>query len=290
MTVEIKNAALNVGIDTLGAQLMSIRSADGTEYLWQGNPEYWSDRALNLFPYIGRLTDGKCRVHGKEYPMVIHGFAKSSVFDVLEQSSDAVTMELRSSPETLSCYPYEFSFRIRYALEGSTLSVCFAVENRSEEQMPFAVGGHPGFNVPLCEGERFEDYSLVFSEPCEPERIGFTPEVYLNGINEAFPLEDGCRLRLRHGLFDDDAIILSNMCTSVTLSGPSGRGVSVSYPDMRYLGFWHWPHKDAPYVCIEPWSSLPSRAGTVEELTSKSDLLRLKPGGVYENCWTISVF
>ena len=36
----IENGVLRVRIDSLGAQLMSIQK-EGTEYLWQGNPQYW---------------------------------------------------------------------------------------------------------------------------------------------------------------------------------------------------------------------------------------------------------
>ena len=54
----IKNARLTVVAEEDGAQLRSILGADGTEYLWQGDPKYWSDRALNIFPYVARLTDG----------------------------------------------------------------------------------------------------------------------------------------------------------------------------------------------------------------------------------------
>ncbi|MBE6766508.1 MAG: aldose 1-epimerase family protein, partial [Ruminococcaceae bacterium] len=57
MLITIKNDKIEVAIDTMGAQLMSIKS-DGCEYLWQGDPAYWSNRAPNLFPYIARLTEG----------------------------------------------------------------------------------------------------------------------------------------------------------------------------------------------------------------------------------------
>ena len=49
------------------------------------------------------------------------------------------------------------------------------------------------------------------------------------------------------------------------------------------------PHTDAPYVCIEPWSSLPSRQDVVEELSGKSDLIHLAPGAEYENTWSIAI-
>ena len=77
------------------------------------------------------------------------------------------------------------------------------------------------------------------------------------------------------------------MAREVTLkSSVSAHRVTVSYPRMPYLGIWHWPHTDAPYVCIEPWSSLPSRQDVVEEFTCKSDLVQLPAGGIYDNTWT----
>lgn len=91
-------------------------------------------------------------------------------------------------------------------------------------------------------------------------------------------------------MFDDDAIILKNMAREITLrSMASDRAVTVSYPDMSYLGIWHWPKTDAPYVCIEPWSSLPGRQDVVEELSCKSDLVHLTPGNTYHNTWSITI-
>ena len=75
----IQNQKLTVQIDEKGAQLWSIRSADGTEYLWQGDSRYWSDRALNLFPQIGLCTNDTYTVGGKTYSMDIHGFIKDTI-------------------------------------------------------------------------------------------------------------------------------------------------------------------------------------------------------------------
>ena len=156
--------------------------------------------------------------------------------------------------------------------------------------MPFGIGGYPGFNVPLEEGERFEDYELEFACPCQPDRVGFTPAVYLSGHDEAYPLREDRFIDLQHELFDEDAIILKNMAREVTLrSKVSGKGLTVRYPDMPYLGIWHWPKTDAPYICIEPWSSLPSRQDVVEEFSCKSDLVHLASGKCYETAWSISL-
>lgn len=290
MLITIQNDKISLTVDTLGAQMMNLKSSSGREFLWQGDPKYWAKRAPTLFPFIGRLTNNSYRFHGRVYPMGSHGFAATSEFSVAEQTEDGLTLVLDSNDESRKQYPLEFSFSVSYQLCGSSVKITYGVRNRSDEVMPFGVGGHPGFCVPMNEGERFEDYYLEFSQPCQPDRVGFTPKVYLNGHDEAYPLQDGKRLPLSHEMFDEDAVILKNMAKEVTLrSKTCGCAVTVGYPQMNYLGIWHKPLSDAPYVCIEPWTSLPSRQDVVEEFTCKSDMLHLLPGKTYENCWTITV-
>ena len=121
--------------------------------------------------------------------------------------------------------------------------------------------------------------------------MGFTPQVFLSGQDQPYPLKEGKYLPLRHDLFDEDAVILKNMSREITLrSRVSPHGVQVSYPDMPYLGLWHVPNTDAPYLCIEPWSSLPARQNVVEDFACKSDLIQLGPGKTYINTWSITIF
>lgn len=42
MLQAIQNEFLSVAVSEQGAELQSILGADGIEYLWQGNPAYWS--------------------------------------------------------------------------------------------------------------------------------------------------------------------------------------------------------------------------------------------------------
>ena len=105
-----------------------------------------------------------------------------------------------------------------------------------------------------------------------------------------FSLEDGVRIPLSHDMFDDDAIVLTDMASSVTLkSKKSNKGIKVTYTNMDYLGFWHKPKVEAPYICIELWSSLPSRKGVVENLETQPSLVALKAKCEYENRFTIEV-
>ena len=152
------------------------------------------------------------------------------------------------------------------------------------------MGGHPGFRLPMEEGVKFEDYYLEFGEECYPDRIGHTEACFLSGENKRYPLEENRRLRLRHELFDEDAIVLQSMADRVTLKTDQGsRKVTLYYPQLPYLGIWHVPKTTAPYVCVEPWTSLPSRQGIIEDIRFKPDLIRLKEQEEYCNCWSIKI-
>lgn len=288
MRLCMQNPALSVIVDTFGGELQSIRDDEGREYLWQGDARYWTGKAPNLFPYIARLTDGKYRYGGREYTMGIHGFICTSELRPILVRQETVVLQFVPDDKTKEIYPFDFVYEIEYRLRGNELDITYRVQNTGDRRMYFGIGGHPGFQVPLDEGGVFEDYVLEFDQACSPEQIVFSEDCFVTGDVEPFPLEDN-RIRLRHGLFDHDAIVLKHMADAVTLTGrPGGRYVKVRYPQMRYLGIWHAPQSRAPYVCIEPWSSLPSRKGVVEDLEKQEDLVSVGENGIYCNQWSIS--
>ncbi|MBQ8768039.1 MAG: aldose 1-epimerase family protein [Oscillospiraceae bacterium] len=284
----IQNEFLKVTVAAKGAELMSIIAADGTEYMWQGDPNYWADRAPNIFPSVGRLTGGKYRLDGNWYELGCHGFAWLSNFEIVKHEPTYLEMLLADSEETLAVYPRKFAFTIAYTLRGDTLDVLYKVENRDEKELPFGIGGHPGFRVPLAAGKKFEDYQLRFSEKCQPEKYLVTPQYLFSGETAPFSLKDDTCIPLEHSLFDEDAIVLRSAAREVTLEAQGdSHSVTVTYPGMRYIGFWHKPHSDAPYVCIEPWCSLASFEDVPAIFEERPDLLRLAPGKTYENLWSI---
>ena len=287
--ITLKNEQLTVVLDPVGAVLHSIVK-DGLEYIWQGNPTYWKRRDANLFPYVGRLTDGVYELEGTRYPMTIHGFCIGTPFAVTEVREDFVRFTLTDSDSTRQMYPFAFAFHVDYRLEANAIVKVCTVENRSQREMIFGLGGHPGFNVPLDCGD-FTDWKLVFGESCEPFRVDFDPANYrLAGTRGAFPLKDGNTIELEHSLFDLDAIVLGDVSRTVTIcSDKSGRSVKVDYPDMPFLGLWHAPKTDAPYVCIEPWVSLPSHSAYVEDLNKQEHLIHLPQGQTYVNTMTVTL-
>ncbi len=286
--VVLYNGILRVEINPVGAELWSIQTADGHEYLWQGDPKYWEDRAVNLFPTVGRLMDGKYTYEGKIYAMGCHGFAQKSHMEAVVEDNTA-TFILTDSAETREQYPFAFHYEVRYTLNGNKLEVCFRVYNPEEGTLRFGLGGHPGFYVPMTEGGIFEEYRLRFPKIGKTLRAEFSDKGLL--VREYdYEVKDGC-LPLEHGLFDNDAIVLRNAGDTVILEHQSGEGraVEVQYPAMPYIGFWQASFTDAPYICIEPWQSLPGRDGIAEDWASRPGMIELEKGQWYENPWTITI-
>lgn len=286
MIYTIKNNKIIVSINSLGAELMSIKDLNGKEYLWQGDKKYWSDRAPILFPYIARLTNNSYFLDEKCYSMKIHGFANYNEFSLYHITDNEITFCLNSNEDTYKCYPRVFSFFVTYRLIESKLEITFKVLNKDDKTMYFGIGGHPGF---LLDGN-YNDYYLEFNEKCKPIRVGFNEKCFLNGLDKNFPLIDDLILKLDHKMFDDDAIVLYDNAKSVSIkSCKTNYKLTVSFPDMKYLGLWHRPKTDAPYICIEPWSSLPSREGVVEEFEKQVNLIKVYNDSSYVNSWSVEI-
>lgn len=288
--VQIKNQFLTVNIKELGAELQSIKDSNGVEYLWQGDAKYWAGRATNLFPFVGRLTDGHYTMDGVKYPMNSHGFVRECEFFVGEHSEEKVELYIESNDYLRSIYPFEFRFSVIYSLNKNKLDMVYKVENTDNKTMYFAVGGHPGFNIPVANKGAFEDYFIEYREPCEPVKMGVSPACFMDESEEAYPLLNNTTMNLRHDLYDQDAVILKGMSKVLTIKNHVGAPeIEVGYPDMKYLATWHAVKMDAPYVCIEPWTTLPSRQDILEELKEFPDMNVLEAGQVYENKWWVTI-
>ena len=286
----IENKILKATVDTSGAQLQSVYSkATETEYRWQGDPAYWAGRAYNLFPTIGRMYKNTYTYDGNEYSLRCHGIARYRAFQLTDRTATKLTFRLTEDEDSLKEYPFKFEFFIRYELKEATLEISFIVKNTDEKELIFALGGHPGFNVPFGNGA-FEDYYLEFSEKTKVLFHTLSESKFMTGEKLPLPLTEGVRLPLRHELFDNDAAILGNTCREISLKSKADpRYITVKYPDFRYLGVWHTPETDAPFVCIEPWSALPATDGVITDLSAKEDMTRLAPGKTYKTSWSIEI-
>lgn len=291
MIYQLSNEYLTANIDSKGGLLRSLKDKEGTEYIWQRDEKYWNENDINIFPYIARLTDETYLYEGQAYHLPIHGFLWTSELEVVSIEEQSMEILLKSSPETLRQYPFDFQLKITRSLVENCLYTTFEVQNKSEKTMYFGIGGHPAFNVPLEKDSCFEDYYLQFEEETTLSQVNMNENGFVVGKNKSFNLLNAeNQLFLTHQLFDKDAIILESIGSGVQLrSNKGGKGLAFISPDFRYLGIWHMPKTNASYLCLEPWSSLPSRQNVVEEISEQENLIELEPEATYVNTFGIKL-
>jgi galactose mutarotase-like enzyme len=271
----LRSGAITATIKADGAELCSLKNADGLELFWQAGPE-WPRHSPVLFPIVGRVNNDEYRHRGKTYPMKQHGFARDFRFDWVEQSATSCKLALADSEATRAQYPFAFRLEISYAVDESDLTVGFDVINTGDGNLPASVGAHPGFSWPLLPGLAKEAYSLTFSDE-EPAPIRRLEGGLLRAKPAPSPIR-GKTLALAEHLFVDDAIIMDRLAsTSVRYAADRGPSIEVSWEGFRELGVWSKP-TGAPFVCIEPWHGYVSPAEFDGEFTDKPGLMHIAPG------------
>ncbi len=276
----LENEYLKVTVTTYGAQVKSvIHKDDGVEHIWQADKSVWGYHAPILFPFTGRLKDGKLTAKGRTYDFPTpHGFTRTSEHTFVYQNRDTLVLQLTDSPETLEKWPYRFRLMSAFTLEGDVLHHTLTVENRDEENLPFGIGFHPAFALPFDENHSFSDYELGFDKNESPVCLKMSPgglvtgETYFLGNNldaipitpELFANDSHCFIGLQSGtlgLYEKD----------------SGRGVVCSIRNFPYCLIWSKPG-EPKFVCIEPWNSLPSRENEGYDWNQKPAAAILQPG------------
>lgn len=277
----IKNDYLTVELSDIGGEPISIKYRD-REYLWHRDAKYWESSAPLLFPAVGRLRTGEWADGDDIYPMGIHGFARHQQMSAVAMR-DFAEFTLKDNDETRASYPYAFTLRRRFKLAKNSILESITVSNTDSRDVYFGIGLHPGFMIP--EGRA--RLSLECFE--EPQRQLLSPSFFMSDTSEPYQLSAGKYIYLDNSLFDNDAIILSGVRSATLESPDSSASVTVRFPDAGYVGFWQPAHSDAPFICIEPWQSLPASDAPAEagpdQISERKGFVKLAPGESYNfNC------
>ncbi|MGM9646522.1 MAG: aldose 1-epimerase family protein [Eubacteriales bacterium] len=270
----IKSGDLTAVIARRGGELRSLCDRE-TEWIWQGDPAYWSGSAPLLFPFCGRVKEGVYRWQGQNYPMPIHGFLSEAKLTATEYSEDSLTLTLADTPETRAIYPFAFGLSLCYHLSANALSLTATV-TAGDTGLPFSFGAHPGFRLPFGENG-FGDAFLRFDSPAPLTRVVITENGLLGDGRVVFPLR-GNDFPLSPDLAGGCGIFfeVAEGRRAVTLSASAlPRDLRVEFADFPVLGLWH--AEGAPYLCIEPWQGLPAPADAPTDLANKPATVCLAP-------------
>ena len=284
--IELKSDQLNVEFQTLGGALSSIKDKDGVEYLWQGDPTYWSGQAPVLFPICGSVRNDTVLYDQedgsqKEGKIPRHGLVRKKEFTLVEQTDNSVTFAIEDDEEMYANYPYHFRLEITYTVTGKTIRTQYKIYNKeSEKSMPYFIGGHPGFNCPLLDDEVYEDYYLEFEKPetCTvPKPFPETGMLDLKDRNSW--LNNQKEIDLNYDFFSYDAVTLDKLesRTVALRSRKHDKGLKLHFKEFPNLIVWSTLNK-GPFIALEPWSGLSTSIEEGDRLEDKKDVKILKPG------------
>ena len=284
MIYTLKNEHLTVTINSLGAELTSVVSASGYEYVWQGSE--WKKHAPVLFPVCGALLDGKYIYKGREYLIGKHGFAKLYDFEKAECTDTSLTLLLKSNEETLEVYPFEFSLTAKFVIEENKLTVSYTVGNEGKQIMPNMFGWHPAFT--LGGSREIGSFYVEFEGKKQLSRHTLQHGAFVNPFYTSYPLKNGRYYLNEEEIYENDTMIFRDVPTTVRLAGGyQKRSVTLSFSDnLPYLCIWKAPTSEARYVCLEPWSDIPSDGETAENFLSRQ-MSRISPSEKEEYLYTV---
>ncbi|WP_411676085.1 hypothetical protein [Caproicibacter sp.] len=236
MLYTIQNEKLTLSVNSLGAELWSLRSPSDSKsnYLWDGAPEIWPRRSPICFPWCGKIEGGWFEDRGRRYQADQHGFVRDLEYELVDQSERSLTFRL-SWREDEKRWPWGFSFETRYLLEENAVTVTCKAVNLSERPMPVQLGFHTGFRCPFSPGERTEDYAVRFQQPELPgggSLFRLAEHTFENGNALFHPLKS-------------EWVQLEDLKT--------GRFIRIETKDSPYLLLWSKPGIPG-FLCIEPWT------------------------------------
>ncbi len=290
MIYSLENSSIKITASTDGGEIHSITSkTDGTEYLWDGNPEYWKYHAPILFPIVGKVKDSKYRVDGKIYELPQHGLARTSQFTLISKTDKELMFELNFSEESLKVYPYKFTLKASYALEDNNIKITYSVKNLDERIIYFSIGTHPAFMCPINKSDNLGDCYLQFSKKETINRKVITEEGYLSH-KENKCLNSTDILILSKELFKDDALVFDNLKSDkiAIKSKNNSRSLTVDFTNFPYMGIWA-PKDGAPFVCIEPWFGHADYEDFKGELSEKEGIISLEIGKKFSCTYKVTV-
>lgn len=272
----LDNGIISAGVAPLGAELQFLRDQSGRDLLWHGDAAFWTGRAPILFPIVGKAPDDQVAVNGQTAEMKQHGFARRSLFTLLEARSDFAKFVLKDTDDSRSVFPFRFGLTISYLLSDATLSVTVEVTNESDETMPFGLGFHPAFVWPL-PGAGEAPHQIELGNGGEPELARLT-DGFLGPKRHASPFQMG-QLTLDHALFEEDAMIFpEGSGESLTYSAPDSDAPSLDFRFRNTPNLGIWTKPGAPFICIEPWHGMAARVGAGPEIAERPYSMSLAPG------------
>ena len=271
---------LRIATVPIGAELVNLRY-NRVEVLHQGKDcvdengrVFWKRQAPVLFPFVGKLKKNQTMINGRVLELNPDGFVQDLEFETVSKLDHFHSYLLKSDEETIKKFPFEFSFYVDYIIEDDKLTTKFRVINEGNNSMPFGLGASPAFMLDWSN----EDFFLEFEE--EENKLHFLYLVDgLIGVQYAANrLYDKKIIPITNNLFENDAVIMKTIKSHKIYLKQKGEKMpilSIDFTGFPYLSLWS--KRNAPFLCISPWLTLPDKVNSSGNFVDKEGIVRIKP-------------
>jgi aldose 1-epimerase len=245
-----------------------------------------------LFPFAGRLRGASLQYGDRQMPLVvdsklgfaIHGFVHNRPWRVIAQTAASVTGEFHASRDDAvlaHLWPADFRIRVCYELNARALESRITIDNPSSDPLPWGLGTHGYFRVPLGPEGAKDDCRIWVPARQYWELAGMLPTGRKLPADGPRGVARGMFFGETH--FDDILTDLEsesgrNTCSIDDLS--AGRRLTLDFdPTFRDCVVFNPPHREA--ICFEPYTTVPD-AFALAERGIDTDLRILKPGETFQ--------
>ncbi len=230
-----------------------------------GNEQPSSSGIPILFPFPNRIRNGKFTWNGNDFALpgtdkwgnAIHGLCMDRPWRVVRQSDDFVTGQFQLSvdaPDRRSLWPADFVIEVDYELVRSRLRARFRILNPDSRPLPWGLGTHPYFKVPLTTESRYDDCLVEVPAQRRWELQDCLPTGKTVALDDSYDLRDGAYLNV---------LKLDDVYTGLECDGPqfdclvmdesAGLQVTLTCPPIfREIVAFTPPNRSA--VCLEPYT------------------------------------
>ena len=218
-----------------------------------------------LFPFPNRIRAGRFTWDGREFSLpvsdkfgnAIHGLCLDRPWRVIAQGEDFVTGQFQLSvdaPDRLALWPTDFTIEVDYELLGNRLRANFRIINPSSKPLPWGLGTHPYFRLPLATTSRVGACLIEVPAAQRWELHDCLPTGERLDLDEEHDLRFGAYV---------DTVQLDDVYTTVQCEGPqfdclildeeAGLQITLTSPPIfREIVAFTPPNRAA--VCIEPYT------------------------------------
>lgn len=289
--ITISNESLRVNISTKGAEVQSIQDVNTQrEYIWSGDAQWWSGHSPILFPIVGGMWNGTCRIDGEEISIPKHGIVRRAEWTAIDVQPSQATFAINSTVASFKTFPFAFNLQVTYTLEGRKLTASFKVKNLSGCDLWFQLGGHPAINLPdWDEKDAIDGYLKIEGKTDHVLRAGeqgcLEPQQY------DVPLNEQSLIPISVKTFSNEALIFdeSQVKAAIVMDKNANPVARVESSAPVWL-FWQPQGVHTPFVCCEPWYGLCDHQGFEGKVEERPYINCAHSGDTWEGYYAIQLY